>query len=89
MIGWEKGARFLEQSREEVEQKKNNPWLLLTLDWKLSKETKSGSREQAYQRRYDDIEVSKMHVFAVPEFWREHIDEKLTRKKKTLHCQYK
>lgn len=49
--------------------------------FKIIKRNKSGSREQAYQRRYDHIEVSKMHVFAVPEFWCEHIDEKLTRKK--------
>ena len=54
---------------------------LIIIDTRL-KIIKRGSKEQAYQRRYDDIEVSKMHVFAVPEFWCEHIDEKLTRKKK-------
>ena len=40
MIGWEKGARFLDESREEEKQKKNNPWLLLTLDLNNQKKQK-------------------------------------------------
>ena len=38
-------------------------------------------QEQAYQRRHDDIEVPKVHVFAVPEFRCEHINEKLKKEK--------
>lgn len=33
-----------------------------------------------YQRRDDDIEVSQMHVFAVPELRCKHIHEKLKNK---------
>lgn len=35
VIGWQSGASFLDQSQDEVKQKRSNSGLLSTLDWKL------------------------------------------------------